>query len=81
MIDYIAVDERIKNDVLDVRVVRGMFDGSDHYVVSAKLQIRDRWEFGKKKYKSKGRQVLASERLERKEVREEYKKKVCEKLG
>ncbi len=33
MIDDIAVDERIKNDVLDARVVRGMFDGSDHYVV------------------------------------------------
>ncbi len=45
MIDYIAVDEWIKKDVLDARVVRGMFDGSDHYVVLAKVQIRDRWEF------------------------------------
>ncbi len=59
--------------------MRGMFDGSDHYVAVAKLQIRDRWEYGKK-CKSEGRQVVASERLERKEVREEYEKKVCEKL-
>ncbi len=78
MINYIVVDERIKR-VVDARVMRDMFDGSDHYVVAAKIQTRDRWEYGKK-CKSKGRQVIASERLERKEVREEYKKKVCEKL-
>ncbi len=78
MIDYIVV-ERIQKEVVDARVVRGMFDGSDQYVV-AKIQIRDRWEYGKKKCKSKGRQVIASERLERKEAREEYEKKVCEKL-
>ncbi len=52
---------------------------SDHYVVVAKIQIRDRWEYGKK-CKSKGRQVIASERLEKKKVREEYENKVCEKL-
>ncbi len=57
-------------------MVRGMFDGSDHYVLLAKVQIRDRWEFGKKKCKSEGRQVIACERLERKKVREEYVKKV-----
>ncbi len=72
---YIAVDERIKKEVVDARVVRGMFDGSDHYVVIAKIQIRDRWEYGKK-CKSEGRQVIASERLGMKEVREEYEKKV-----
>ncbi len=32
MIDYIAVGERVKKDVLAARVGRGMFDGSDHYV-------------------------------------------------
>ncbi len=53
-IDYIAVDERIKKVVVDARVMRGMFGGSDHYVVVAKIQIRDRWEYGKK-CKSKGR--------------------------
>ena len=64
MIHYMAVDERLKKDVLDARVVRGMFDGSDHYAVVAKIQIRGRWEYGKK-CKSKGRQVIASERLDR----------------
>ncbi len=80
LIDYIAVDERIKKDVLDARVMRGLFDGPDHYAVVAKIQIRGRWEYSKK-CKSKGRQVIASERLDRKEVREEFEKKVCEKLG
>ena len=80
VIDYIAVDERLKKDVLDARVVRGMFDGSDHYAVVAKIRVRGRWEFCKK-CKTKGRKVIASERLDRKEIREEYVKRVCEKLG
>ncbi len=47
MIDYIAVDERIEKEVVDARMVRRMFDRSDHYVV-AKIKIRDRWDYGKK---------------------------------
>ena len=52
MIDYIAVDDRIKKDVMDARVARGMIDGSDHYPVIAKIQIRGRWEYSKKRCKS-----------------------------
>ena len=37
MIDYIAMDERMKKDVLDAKVVRGVFDWSDHYDVVAKM--------------------------------------------
>lgn len=33
MIDYIAVDEKLRKDVLDAKVVRGMFEGSNHYAV------------------------------------------------
>ncbi len=80
LIDYIAVDERIKKDALHARVMRGLFDGSDRYAVVAKIQIRGRWEYSKK-CKSKRRQVIASEKLHRKDVREDFqKKKVCEKL-
>ena len=43
------------------------------------MQIGGSWEYGKK-CKSNGRQVIASERLDRKEVTEEYEKNVCEKL-
>ncbi len=74
LIDYIAVDKRIKKDVLDARMVRELFDGSNYYAVVAKIQIRDIWEYSKK-CKSKRRQVIASERLDRKEVREEFEKK------
>lgn len=31
--------------------------------------------------RGKGRQVIASEKLDRKEVRDEYERKVCERLG
>ncbi len=33
LIDYIAVDEGLRKDVLDAKVVRGVLEGSDHYVV------------------------------------------------
>ena len=41
-------------------------------MLEAKIQVRGRWEYAKKKYKTKGRQVIASERLDRREVGEEY---------
>ena len=40
MTDYIAVDDRLKHNVVDVKVVRGMFDGSNHYTLVAKIQVR-----------------------------------------
>ncbi len=33
MIDYIAVGESLRKDVLDAKVVRGALEGSDHYAV------------------------------------------------
>ena len=35
MIDYITSDKKLRKDVLDAKAVRGMFKGSDHYVVLA----------------------------------------------
>ena len=47
-----------------------MCKGSDHYVVLAKKKkkIRDRWEYGKSRGKATGIQVIASEKLDRREV-------------
>ena len=65
LIDYIAVDEALKKDVLDARVVRGMFQKSDHYVVLVKIKIRYKWEHGRKGSKKEGSRVLATGRLDR----------------
>ena len=43
LIDYVAVDERLKSDVRDARVVRGMFQDSDHMAVLVRLGIREKW--------------------------------------
>ena len=43
----------------------------------AKIKIKDRWEYGRKNVKGK---VFASERVNREEVREEYERKIYEKL-
>ncbi len=45
MIDYIAVDERLRKDVMDAKVVRGALEGSDYYAVVVKILLRDKWEF------------------------------------
>ncbi len=45
MIDYIAVDNRLRKEVEDAKFVRGLFSDSDHFAVVAKVRMRERWEF------------------------------------
>ncbi len=73
LIDYIAVDERLRKDVMDAKVVRGSLEGSDHYAVVVKIMLRDKWEFCSKSEKEKRSKVLAKEKLDKEEVREEYR--------
>ncbi len=42
LIDYIAVDERLRKDVMDAKVVRGALEGLDHYAVVVKMMWRDK---------------------------------------
>ncbi len=69
LIDYIAVDERLRKDVLDAKVVRGALEGSDHYAVVIKIMVRDKWEFCRSIGREKRSKVLAKERLGREEVK------------
>ena len=45
LIDYVAVDERLKSEVRDARVVRGMFQDSDHMAVLVRLEVREKWAY------------------------------------
>ncbi len=80
MIDYIAVDERLRKDVLDAKVVRRALEGSDHYAVVVKFMLRGKWEFCRKIGKEKKRKLLANERLGKEDVRQEYRRKLSERL-
>lgn len=42
VIDYLLTKRTFRKEVMDVRVQRGAEIGSDHYLVKAKLRIRDR---------------------------------------
>ncbi len=53
----------MRREVEDAKVVRGMFSGSDHFAVVAKVRMRDRWEFKGNGKKEGERRALASERL------------------
>ncbi len=45
LIYYIAVNNRPRREVEDAKVVKGLFSGSDHFAVVAKVRMRERWEF------------------------------------
>ena len=64
--------------MLDVKAVIGMYEGSDHYFVLAKIKIKVRWEYGRKNGKGKVGKVQISEKMDGKEVKKEYEMKVCE---
>ncbi len=63
LIDYIAVDNRLRREVKDAKVVRGLIFDSDHFAVVAKVRMRERWEFKGNERKGRERRELASERL------------------
>ena len=61
LIDYVAVDARLKNEVIDARTVRGLFADSDHFAVLIKMRTQVKWVW---KVKEKdGGMRLAIERL------------------
>ncbi len=78
MIDYIAVDNRLRREVEDAKVVRGLFSDSDHFVVVVKVRMRETWEFKGNGRKEGERRELASERLRNSEDSQRYGRKVEE---
>ncbi len=53
LIDYIAMDTRMRREVEDAKVVRGIFSVSDHFAIVMKVRTRERWEFKGKTKKKK----------------------------
>ncbi len=76
MFDYVAVDGRLKKDICDAKVVRGMFDDSDHLAVLTKLRLKEKWVFEKKGVVKK--EILKIEKLQEKEINDEYKHEIAE---
>ena len=74
LIDFIAVDERLRKDVIDARVVRGMFPDSDHFAVLAKVRMHMGWRWKGEKKEVKMR--VAIERLNEECVRKRYKERL-----
>ncbi len=78
LIYYIAVDSRLRREVEDAKVVRGLFIGFDHFAGVAKIRMRERWEFKGNGKKEGERRELLSERLRNSEVSQKYGMKVEE---
>ena len=79
MIDFIAADERIRADVVDAKVVRGLFSGaSDHFPVLMKVRTRGQWIRGAG---NESVRRVRTERLNEEQYKREYMKVVNEKLG
>lgn len=41
-IDYIAMDKGIKKDEIDEKVVKGMFNFLNYYLVSSRIRVQDK---------------------------------------
>lgn len=55
LIDYIAVNNRMKENMLGVKGVSGMFYGSDHFVLVPEVRTREKWELkGNEKKENEG---------------------------
>ena len=63
IIDYIILDEKLRKDVLDVKAVRGLHEGSNYCVVLTKIKIKGRLEYGRKNAKGKVSKMLPSEMM------------------
>ncbi len=70
-----AVDGRLRKDVSDAKVVRGMFDGSDHLAVLTKLRLKEKWVFEKKGGVKK--EILKIEKLQEKEITDGYEREMA----
>ncbi len=81
LIYYKAVDNRLRREVEDAKVVREMFSDSDHFAVVAKVRMRERREFKGNGRKEGERRELASERLRNSEKSQRYERKVEELLS
>ncbi len=73
LIDYIAVDNRLRREVEDAKVVIGLFSGLDHFAVVAQVRMRERWGFKGNKKKGERRE-LASERLHNSKDSQRYER-------
>ncbi len=74
-----AVGKSLKTQVMDAKVVRGMFEGSDHYALHMKVKMGDKWKFRKRMNGERKR--LRVERFRDKGIKEEYKRRVTEVLN
>ena len=57
-----------------IKVVKDIFEVSDHYTGLLKMKIRCRWEYGRSNDRKKMSKMQASKRMDRKEARDEYKR-------
>ena len=74
LLDYVLVDRRMKGELLDVNVRRGLRgEVSDHEVVEARVRIIRKKEWRRKKSKKR---VIKVRELDKREVAERYEKKI-----
>ncbi len=80
LIDYIAVDNRLRREVQDDKFVRGLFTDSDHFAIVAKVRMREKWKL-KENGRKEGVRELASERLRNSKESQRYEREVEEILS
>ena len=70
LIDYVVLDESMRRWVQDARVVRGLFEGSDHRAVVVKMRVKMKWVG--KKVVARNVERVDWQRLKEERVKEKY---------
>uniref|UniRef100_H3B4N3 Reverse transcriptase domain-containing protein n=1 Tax=Latimeria chalumnae TaxID=7897 RepID=H3B4N3_LATCH len=75
-IDYIAINSKWRNSLMDIRGKRGADIGSNHTLVTAKIKLK-LWKTKLKKHGT----LFNCERLQRQDVRETFQSVLCNRLS
>lgn len=73
-----TADKSLKADIMDGRVVRGMFERLDHYSELMKVTVGDKWKFTKRMNGTKDKKILGLKRFRIEFTREENKQRAAE---
>lgn len=75
LLDFIAMDNRVKQEGQDEKVDRGMFDCSDNFTVVAKRRMR-KMHILKRNFKRENERRKLAVRLHNSDYMERYRRKV-----
>jgi hypothetical protein len=81
IIDYVIVSRRLKNLVQDIKIFRGSDIGSDHFLVTSRINLLSRWKHQSNNNKLANEPVYKTYLLQEGSIRGLYQKRLAKNLS